>query len=212
MKERWEDYKKIYRSIQVPRESVDTQWETLLPRLPEQQKHPYAYYVRYGALFTGIVLLLSIGIVGASQKAQPGEALYSIKQLTNDLGINNATKPETKIEKKQAPLIKKPTPTITPTSIPQPTAASSVRIEQDVQGAHIENIQQENSQSPSNNTVNKQENNNASNANINGNDPHNQHQGNQGKSDESHGNSDNAHSNGNGNSGNSSDKGNGKNK
>ncbi len=216
--ENWEEYKKVYKTIQIP--DVNTEWENIRHRLPRQQKHRFTYYFRYATAFAAVVLIIGAGVVSASQKAQPGEALYSLKQFTSSFGQIKPKKPDTIIQKKVTPpLIKKPTPTITPTPTPkQSPAQSSAKIEKDVQGAHIENTNRENGNQGTD-TAKGQQNTNSSQTNGSGNNTNtqsgndNQGQGNgntgQGKSDESHGNSDNAHSNSNGNSGDNSDKGNG---
>lgn len=129
MENSWEHYKKIYRSVSAPDETVNSSWESLSNRLPQQDRYYMPSYAQFGFAFLGVIILLAAGIIGASAQAKPGDTLYSIKEFTNTVNSKVFRKTNTAAEKPNNPVIKKPKATPAPTKAPTatPTIAPEVK-------------------------------------------------------------------------------------
>ncbi len=75
-------YKGSYLNITVPGLDIEEKWKLLADNLPQQVAKTDYRFVRYVAASLGAIVILVIMTVGASQASKPGQALYGIKNLT----------------------------------------------------------------------------------------------------------------------------------
>lgn len=115
--ENFEQFKKSYRDIQPPENLSKHGWDNIAHRLPEQDR-PRMPILKYSFMFAGMLLFLAVGLVGASMNAQPGSALYPIRnaseQVTRSFNQTLKDRPDTS-PSVIAPKPKKAKPTVTPT-------------------------------------------------------------------------------------------------
>lgn len=134
----WEHYKKTYRSIHVSNETLAAQWESVYHRLPQQENIRYRNITRFGFAFLGLAALVTIALVSASQTAQPGDRLYAVKVLSENVikavtGVQTIEPQEFKEVEKRAV-----DPTITPSEEKQPEKKPG-EAEEAVKGAQTDN-------------------------------------------------------------------------
>lgn len=157
----YKDFKKTYQNIQPPEYLSQKGWEDLSLRLPVQDK-PRISIARYSFLFAALLLLLTAGVVGAAQTAQPGTILYSVKEASdhvnkavNELDTTNLS--PKKIIPAKPPLT--PTAAITPTIIEKKTQQTENKTVPTTQKSNnsSQNGNSQNKPTPTPSLVNKQQ-------------------------------------------------------
>src|SRR3990167_7279729 len=89
--EELKDYKRIYFGINVPDDLVEKKWELLSPLLPKQEVRNSYLFIPYAAAFLSVLILMTIGVVDASQGAKPGDVLYQVKVLSQGISTKVAS-------------------------------------------------------------------------------------------------------------------------
>lgn len=115
--ENFEQFKKVYKDIQPPEYLAKKGWDDLSHRLPTQDRQRMPI-LKYGFMFAGLLLFLSAGVIGVSQSAQPGTALYPIKSASEQISqtfTKTIMHDPDKIPAVTLPTPKKVKPTVTPT-------------------------------------------------------------------------------------------------
>lgn len=101
-KKQLDELKKVYLSIH-PQERVDESWKVLSPLLPEQERPTTRRSYRYTYFFTGmlaVVLVVSLSVAGIAQAAQPGDALYPVKVLSDKVVSTVLGKPQIQVQRR----------------------------------------------------------------------------------------------------------------
>lgn len=114
IEERLEKFKKVYQETSVSDEQMIQEWQLLENMLGDQQKSYVSPLFFRAFAFAAIVLFLSGGVVTLAQASKPGELLYPVKEVSQNV-INEV--------KKTTPVFSNVT--ATPTETPQPTVEAT---------------------------------------------------------------------------------------
>lgn len=74
-----------YQNTQMPEYLIYNGWADLKFKLPTQQNKFWQTFLSRGLIFATFIMFISTALVGIAQAAKPGEALFPIKTLTEDI-------------------------------------------------------------------------------------------------------------------------------
>ena len=106
-----ENLKKIYLKTPIPKELSD--WKQLKPRLEEGHRIYLPAYFQKGAFMFAVVLLFLTTMVASAQAAKPGDRLFPIRILSDEIKAAITNTPSSPVEKRAQDIIdvsKSPSP------------------------------------------------------------------------------------------------------
>ena len=95
-----EKLRKEYLKIKAPDYLVQNGWVDLQTRLSAQESPNRRFFPKPALIFASVILLFFAGSLTAAQAAKPGDVLYPVKLLSDDLQAKITGKEEIKLEKR----------------------------------------------------------------------------------------------------------------
>ncbi len=105
IEEKLEKVRKSYIGQAVPSYLINDGWRDLYTKLDLQKGLNFRLIFGRALIFASVALVFLGSVVGAAQAAKPGNALYPVKLLSDDIVAKVAGKPEIKIERRGQDII-----------------------------------------------------------------------------------------------------------
>lgn len=100
IEEKLDKIKSQYQNTELPQYLIYNGWADLKFTLPIQQNHFWNINLKRGLIFASTCLFVTTTVAGIAQASKPGNTLYPIKTLTQDIKANITGNYQEKVEKR----------------------------------------------------------------------------------------------------------------